>query len=295
MSERRLERKGDDLEPEQLRPLARLPAEEEAGDAHRVLRLQASAGNSAVAGLLLGGGPVGGSGRAVQRQTDGNDESWNGGSDETYGYGEPEMPAETSGLDPETIAAVDAAIDVALDPDTIMSILEASVPVGDEYAGEEWGGEEYGGEEESGYGDYEMPEGSAIQTLRIQRQTAPDQPGPPRPATMGDLLKAVLPYVRPALEWLKEDVKDTWNIMSTGQKVATTMVAAPIAGAAAGLAHRAPSLPRVGVDAFSGMNLIDGLIPGLSLKLQITDGVPRAGFVEYDFAPLLRQLRVPGF
>lgn len=257
----------------------------------RVLGLQATAGNAAVTSLLHPGqGGAGlGVGVSIQRlwddeaETDADDDGGGDTDTDTDGGVPDEGGApDTSGGgdDGGTAASADtaqldqAASDVAaqLDPPKVMDELSTLASPGSEP------------------GDYPLPaDGDTAQAMFIQRDP-PDGSGPTtRPGGPGDVVKALMPFVRPALDKLLADVLATIRKLQAGEKVAATIVIAPIV--LAPLTQPGPR--RLALDQLDGTDVTFGVIPNLQLKPSISDGQLKGATLTYDLAPALRKLGVP--
>jgi hypothetical protein len=230
-----------------------------------VIRLQATVGNAAVSGLLRGR-----TGPTIQRLWDTDDES---GTDET-GVDEPATD-EPATEEPDYDSAIDtiqADVQADLDPDSVVSTL-APYAAPDEQLG-----------------DFEVPDNSVTaQALFLQRDPPNDEPPPPKAGSAGDVIKALMPYLKPAIDFLKQNVLDALAKIKAGEAVATVIVAAPIV--IGPLTQPGPR--RLALDQLNGTDVTFGLIPHLQLKPQITDGQLRGGTLTYDLAPALRKAGIP--
>ncbi len=248
-----------------------------------VLGLQATAGNAAVTSLLRRTGDV-----RVQRLWD-DDEV-----DETAPEGdEPEeapasadgpafddgspVPADPGaadggGADAGALAEVEAQARTDLDPSRVLDTLAPLVETG------------------SGLGDFPTPgDGITAQALVVQREP-PDGPGPaPRAGGPGDVLKALMPFLQPALDRLLANVTDAIARLRTGEKIVTVVVLAPIV--IAPLTQPGPR--RLALDQLDGTDVTFGAVPNLQVKPIIADGQLKGGTVTYDLAPALRKLGLP--
>jgi hypothetical protein len=267
-------RKADELDVDGASvPAARVAAP---AGVEPVLRLQAAAGNAAVAALLRSpgrGGPV------VQRLWDDDEETPSGGEpeaapapEESPGGGadpSPEMPAPAE--NGNTYGAVESQVTQALDPDTVVERL-GTLAASDEL------------------GDFEVPgNGVTAQALLIQRDNTPEEPKPTREGKPGDVIKALKPYLEPALKWLEENVLEALRKIKAGEAVVTVIVAAPII--IGPLTQPGPR--RLALDQLDGTDVTLGLIPHFQLKPIITDGQLRGGTMTYDLAPALRRAGIP--
>jgi hypothetical protein len=246
-----------------------------------VLGLQATAGNAAVTALLRRTGDL-----RVQRLWDDDEDNDAAGGGEPEGGPTPEGgPAPDDGAGAPADPAADGGVPNAgalgevetqaradLDPSRVIDAL-APYATGDE-----------------GLGDYPTPgDGVTAQALFVQRDP-PDGPGPaPRAGGPGDVLKALMPYLQPALDRLLANVTDAINKLKTGEKIATAVVLAPIV--IAPLTQPGPR--RLVLDQLDGTDVTFGVVPNLQLKPSIKDGQLRGGTVTYDLAPALRKLGLP--
>jgi hypothetical protein len=253
-----------------------------------VLGLQATAGNAAVTALLRRTGEI-----RVQRIWDDEQEDGDAGGGEPEqgpapgdgptpdegsgspggaepGSGEPD--AGSGAPDATALGDVEAQARTDLDPAAVINAL-APYATGDD-----------------GPGDYPMPgDGTTAQALFVQRDP-PDGPGPaPRAGGPGDVLKALMPYLQPALDKLLANVTDAINRLKTGEKIATAVVLAPIV--IAPLTQPGPR--KFALDQLDGTDVTFGVVPNLQVKPSITDGQLRGGTVTYDLAPALRKLGLP--
>ncbi len=233
-----------------------------------VLRLQATAGNAAVTALLRDT-----RGRSVQRLWDTEDEPADRGAGEAADTEPGESTPEDGGAaDHEAIDAVRSEVEAKLDPAAIVDTLAPYTASG------------------GGLGDYETPgTGETAQALRIQRDPADQEGPPPRPGGPGDVLKALMPYLQPALDRLKANVLDALARLKAGEKIATIVVVAPIV--IGPLTQPGPR--RFALDQLNGTDVTFGVIPNLQIKPNIGDGQLRGGTLTYDLAPALRKLGVP--
>jgi hypothetical protein len=247
---------------------------------HPVLGLQSSAGNAAVTALL-------GAARRpnVQRLVDPDDETvepetgesaTSGESGETAESGQTAEGAEAEAggaADSGAFDAVQSEVEADLDP---AAVTDALAPLATSSQGQ-------------GPGDFEVPEtGVTAQALAIQRDP-PDQPEPPRPGSPGDVLKALMPFLQPALDRLKANVLDALSRLKLGEKIVLTVVTAPIV--LAPLTQPGPR--RFALDQLDGTDVTFGVIPNLKVAPSITDGQLRGGTVTYDLAPALRKAGLP--
>lgn len=252
-----------------------------------VLGLQATAGNAAVTALLRRTGDV-----RVQRLWDDDEENWDDGAGGEPEGGQPESgpapdnepapddePGSPAGDRPDggvpdagALGQVEAQARADLDPP---SVIEALAPIA---AGDE------------GLGDLPTPgDGITAQALLVQRDP-PDGPGPaPRAGGPGDVLKALMPFLQPALDRLLANVTDAINRLKTGEKIATVVVLAPIV--IGPLTQPGPR--RLALDQLDGTDVTFGVVPNLQVKPSIVDGQLRGGTVTYDLAPALRKLGLP--
>jgi hypothetical protein len=123
----------------------------------------------------------------------------------------------------------------------------------------------------------------------VQRDP-PDGPGPaPRAGGPGDILKALMPFLQPALDRLLANVTDAIARLKAGEKVATVVVLAPIV--IGPLTQPGPR--RLALDQLDGTDVTFGAVPNLQVKPIITDGQLKGGSVTYDLAPALRKLGLP--
>ena len=222
-----------------------------------VLRLQATAGNAAVAALIASRRTP-----TIQRLWDTDEEN------EEPHDSDAQTPAEDRGDD----GAVQSEIERSLHPDTVVDSL---APIA--------------GQDEE-LGDYESPgSGPTAQALFIQRDPPDAEPPPTRAGGPGDVLKALMPYLKPALDKLKADVLETLAKLKAGEAVATAIVVAPIL--IGPLTQPGPR--KFALDQLDGTDVTFGVIPNLQLKPQISDGQLRGGTLTYDLAPALRKLGVP--
>jgi hypothetical protein len=255
----------------------------------RILGLHAAAGNAAVVSLLHRAGGI-----AVQRLWDDEQDEDSTESEVTdaepvteetqgeagdatdagAGPAADEAVEDAGSADAGALDAAEAAVTEDLDPPRVVGTL-GSLAAGDEG---------------SGPGDFPVPgDGITAQALVIQRDP-PDGPGPaPRPGGPGDVLKALMPFVQPALDRLLADVLATIRKLKTGEKIAATIVIAPIL--IGPLTQPGPR--RLALDQLDGTDVTFGVIPNLQLKPSITDGQLRGGTLTYDLAPALRRLGVP--
>ncbi len=230
-----------------------------------VMRLQAIAGNAAVTGLLRGG-----SGRTIQRLWDTDEESGESGTDETADEtpGSDEPAADEPAAIDSAIDAVQAGVQSDLDPNSVVETL-APYAASDEQLG-----------------DFEVPDNSVTaQALLIQRDPPTDEPPPTRAGGAGDVIKALMPYLKPALDFLKQNVLDALAKIKAGEAVATIIIAAPIV--IGPLTQPGPR--RLALDQLNGTDVTFGVIPNLQLKPLITDGQLKGGTLTYDLAPALRK------
>jgi hypothetical protein len=123
------------------------------------------------------------------------------------------------------------------------------------------------------------------QALLIQRDPPAQGDPVPRPGTPGDVLKALMPYLQPALDRLKASVLDALARLKTGEKITTAAVAAPIVI----LPLTQPGARRLALDQLDGSDITFGVIPNLQIRPSIGDGQVRGGTVTYDLAPALRK------
>jgi hypothetical protein len=248
-----------------------------------ILGLQATAGNAAVTSLLRRTGDI-----RLQRLWDDDEENETapeGGepeeapasADGPAPAGESPTPADPGSSDggaPDAgvLAEVESQARADLDPPTV---LEALAPFADTG---------------SGLGDYPTPgDGITAQALLIQRDP-PDGPGPaPRAGGPGDVLKALMPYLQPALDRLLANVSDAIARLKLGEKIATGVVLAPIV--IGPLTQPGPR--RLVLDQLDGTDVTFGVVPNLQVKPIITDGQLKGGTVTYDLAPALRKLGLP--
>jgi len=244
------------------------------GPAQPVLGLQATAGNAAVTSLLLQTGAV-----SIQRLRDNDDEDENAqGDDSTDGAAQDDRSGatatdtDTRPADATSIDAAQSKVEADLDPATVTDQLAAFATRGGDL------------------GDFETPDtGGTVQALLIQRDP-PDGADPgPRPGGPGDVLKALMPFLQPALDRLLANVKDAFAKLKTGEKIAATIVIAPIL--IAPLTQPGPR--RLALDQLDGTDVTFGVIPNLQLKPSISDGQLRGGTLTYDLAPALRGLGLP--
>ena len=248
-----------------------------------VLGLQAAAGNAAVTSLLRRTGDI-----RLQRLWDDDEEKETapegGEPEEAPGPADGPAPADGSptpadpgsgdggAADAGALAEVESQARADLDPP---SVLGALAP----YA-----------EGSSGLGDYPSTgDGTTAQALFVQRDP-PDGPGPaPRAAGPGDVLKALMPYLQPALDRLLANVTDAIARLKAGEKIATAVVLAPIV--IAPLTQPGPR--KLALDQLNGTDVTFGVVPNLQVKPTITDGQLKGGSVTYDLAPALRKLGLP--
>jgi hypothetical protein len=238
-------------------------------DVAGVIRLQAIAGNTAVTGLLHGRAAP-----SIQRLSDTDEESGESGSDETA-TDQPatDQPAagDAGGVD-SAIDAIQSDVQADLDPDSVVSSLAPYAAPDEEL------------------GDFEQPDNSVTaQALLLQREPPNDEPPPTKAGSAGDVIKALMPYLKPALDFLKQNVLDALAKIKAGEAVATVIVAAPIV--IGPLTQPGPR--RLALDQLDGTDVTFGLIPHLQLKPQITDGQLRGGTITYDLAPALRKAGIP--
>lgn len=246
------------------------------------LGLQATAGNAAVTSLLRRTGDI-----AVQRLWDDEDEESVGGAQEPE---EVPAPDETSVPDAATevpgdggsadggapdagvLAGVEDQARADLDPSAVLGTLAPLAETG------------------SGLGDLPAAgDGSTAQALVAQREP-PDGPGPePRAGGPGDILKALMPFLQPALDRLLANVTDAIARLKTGEKIATVVILAPIA--IGPLTQPGPR--RLALDQLDGTDVTFGAVPNLQVKPIITDGQLKGGTLTYDLAPALRKLGLP--
>ncbi len=224
-----------------------------------VIRLQAVVGNAAVAGLLRRR-----SAPTVQRLWDTDDESGKSSGDEPA--------ADEPAADDSAIDAIQVDIQADLDPDSVVGTLAPYAAPDEEL------------------GDFEVPDnGVTAQALLAQRDGPTDEAPPPKAGSAGDVIKALMPYLKPAIDFLKQNVLDALAKIKAGEAVATVIVAAPIV--IGPLTQPGPR--RLALDQLDGTDVTFGLIPHLQLKPQITDGQLRGGTLTYDLAPALRKAGIP--
>jgi hypothetical protein len=247
---------------------------------HPLLDLQSGVGNAAVTSLLRGAGAA-----SLQRLSDGDDEDQEPTVEapaEDTGPAEDaeagEVDSGDSGQEPEGeitpeggIDAVEAHVDAELDPAAVLAAL-APYAASDE-----------------GPGDYEMPAGDTAQALFIQRDQPGEEAPATRPASPGDVLKALMPFLQPSLDRLKESVLKALSSLKTGEKVGAIIFAAPFVVAPL----TQPGLRRFGLDQLDGTDVTFGVVPNLRITPSITDGQLRGGTATYDLAPLLRSAGIP--
>jgi hypothetical protein len=240
-----------------------------------VLRFQATAGNAAVLGLLHGRAAP-----SIQRLWDTDDESEDWGTDEETADGETsaedDVFEEPDAAEPDAagaaVDAVQADVENQLDPATVVDTL-APYAAGD-----------------GQMGDFEVPDTSVTaQALFLQRDPPADEPAPAKPGSPGDVIKALMPYLKPALDFLKANVLEALSKIKAGEAVVTVIVAAPII--IGPLTQPGPR--RLALDQLDGTDVTFGVIPNLQLKPQITDGQLRGGTLTYDLAPALRKAGIP--
>jgi hypothetical protein len=235
-----------------------------------VLRFQATAGNAAVLGLLHGRAAP-----SIQRLWDTDDESEDWGTDEETAGGatsaEDDVIEEPDAAG-DAVDAVQADVENQLDPDTVVDTL-APYAAGD-----------------GQMGDFEVPDTTVTaQALFLQRDPPASEPAPTKPGSPGDVIKALMPYLKPALDFLKANVLEALSKIKAGEAVVTVIVAAPII--IGPLTQPGPR--RLALDQLDGTDVTFGVIPNLQLKPQITDGQLRGGTLTYDLAPALRKAGIP--
>jgi len=257
------------------------PAPAPAPGAGPVLGLQASAGNAAVTSLLRRTGDV-----RVQRLWDDEEVDEAGPEGDETEEAPAEAPALDDGApaaseagapdgavaDDEAFAQVEAQARTDLEPAVVLDTL---APVASEG---------------SGLGDFPAAgDGVTAQALLVQREP-PDGPGPePRAGGPGDVLKALMPFLQPALDRLLANVTDAIARLKAGEKIVTVVVLAPIV--IAPLTQPGPR--RLALDQLDGTDVTFGAVPNLQVKPIITDGQLKGGTVTYDLAPALRKLGLP--
>ena len=276
-------RKPEELEAGRTRTSAARGREGAAIDP--LLRLQATAGNLAVTGLLRPGTGTG----AVTVQREDADEDEDVASEVAPAEEGPvEDSGEASGAGPEPgsdgpsdatpdgdgadFGAVESEVTETLEPSSVTATL-SSLETSDQ-----------------GPGDFNVPDNSVVaQALRIQRDTPPEEPAPTRPGGAGDLIKAFKPFLEPALKFLEENVLAALKKIKAGEAVVTVVIAAPIL--IGPLTQPGPR--KLALDQLDGTDITFGLIPNLQLKPQISDGQLKGGTLTYDLAPALRKAGIP--
>ncbi len=250
-----------------------------------LLKLQTTAGNLAVTGLLRPSTGVG----AVTIQREEADEDEEVASEEAPAE---EGPVEDSGEaggagsepgsdgpteatpdgDGADFGAVESEVTDTLEPSSVTATL-SSLETSDQ-----------------GPGEFNVPDNSVVaQALRIQRDTPPEEPAPTLPGGAGDLIKAFKPFLEPALKFLEENVLAAIKKIKAGEAVVTVVVAAPIL--IGPLTQPGPR--KLALDQLDGTDITFGLIPNLQLKPQISDGQLKGGTLTYDLAPALRKAGIP--
>ena len=250
-----------------------------------LLKLQATAGNLAVTGLLRPSTGVGAV--TIQREEADEDEEVaseaapveegpvedsgeaSGGGAEPGSDGPSDATPDGDGAD---FGAVESEVTDTLEPSSVTATL-SSLETSDQ-----------------GPGDFNVPDNSVVaQALRIQRDTPPEEPAPTRPGGAGDLIKAFKPFLEPALKFLEENVLAAIKKIKAGEAVVTVVIAAPIL--IGPLTQPGPR--KLALDQLDGTDITFGLIPNLQLKPQISDGQLKGGTLTYDLAPALRKAGIP--
>lgn len=244
------------------------------------LGLQAAAGNAAVTSLLRRTGDL-----HVQQFWEEDEEAVDGGGEPEEAPAPAEGPAPDDATEPADagsgegdvagspdLGEVEARARTDLDPAAVLETLAPYADTG------------------SGPGDDATPgDGATAQALFVQREP-PDGPGPaPRAGGPGDVLKALMPFLQPALDRLLANVTDAIARLKAGEKIATVVVLAPIV--IGPLTQPGPR--RLALDQLDGTDVTFGAVPNLQVKPIITDGQLKGGTVTYDLAPALRKLGLP--
>jgi len=187
---------------------------------------------------------------------------------------EAEAPAPEASEGTNAIAGVEREVTEAIAPDNVADALS--------------GYEE--SDEGSGMGDWNVPEeGLTAQAMHIQRDNTPQEPAPTREAKVGDVIKAIKPYLKPALDWLEENVVKTLKKIEAGEAVISIVVIAPII--VAPLTQKEPR--NLALDQLDGTDITFGKIPNFKLEPKINNGQVTGGVITYDLAPALRKAGIP--
>ena len=268
-----------------------------------VLGLQSTAGNAAVSAYLRGGvgspgAAPGAGGIAVQRDED--DDEDGGGTPDESGSGETDSGEtnETSGATDETSGGGDAGggdsgsgagTETEADTDTNAAFDQAESDLEDQLRPENVIDQlsvvalnDRAGGDSSG-------ESPVAQALAMQRDTPPGPEPAPKAGGISDVIDALMPFLQPVLDRLKEAVLRDLRRLKAGEAVATIVVALPII--IGPLTQPGPR--RLALDQLNGTDITFGVVPNLKISPTITDGQLRGGTVTYDLAPFLRSRGIP--